>query len=85
MSRHIVEALAAPIWGVFGLLDAADVLLHCSFPEHVEASEDAFVGEVETTVAVATVLLDDFALGTFLGDVPLFVAVIAEAVTTSAS
>jgi len=85
VSRHVAEAFAAPVWGVFGLLDAANILRYCSFPKHIEASEDALVGEVETTVAVATVLLDDLVLGTLLGDVPLFMAIVAEAVATSAS
>jgi len=85
MSWHIAETLATPIWGVFGLLNAGDVLGDGGFSQHVEASEDALVGEVEATVAVATVLFDNLVLGAFLGNMPLFVTVVAEAVAASAS
>jgi len=84
VSRHVAEAFAAPVWDVFGLLDASHVFGDCSFSKHVKASENAFVGEVKATVAVATVLLDGLVLGAFLGDMPLFVAVVAEAVAASA-
>ncbi len=85
MSWHIAEALAAPIWGVFGLLNAGDVLGNGGLSQHVEVSEDALVGEVEMTVAVATVLFDDLVLGAFLGDMSLLMTVVAEAVAASAS
>ncbi len=85
MPRHVTEALAASIWGVFGLLDTGHILGDSGFPEHVEASEDALIGEVEMTVAVATVLLDNLVLGAFLGDMPLLVTVVAQAVAASAS
>jgi len=85
MSWHVVEALAAPVRDVFSLLDVGYVVGDGGFPEHVEVSENALVGEVEATVAVATVLLDDFVLGAFLGDMPLLMAVVAEAVAASAS
>jgi len=67
------------------LLNAGYVFGYCSFSKHVEMSEDAFIGEMETTVAMATVLFDDLVLGTLLGDVSLLVAVVAETVTASAS
>jgi len=70
---------------VVSLLDACDVLGDGGFPQHVKSLEDAFIGEVETTTAMATVLLDGLFEGTLLGDVSLFVAVVAEAVATSAS
>ena len=85
MSWHISEALAAPVWGVFGLSDAGHVFCDGGLSEHVEASEDALVREVEMTVAVATVLLDNLVLWAFLGDMPLLLTVVADAVAASAS
>jgi len=84
MSWHISEALAAPVWDVFGLSNAGYVLADGGFSEHVEASEDAVIGEMETTVAVVTVLLGDLRLGTLLGDVSLLVTVVTFTVTASA-
>jgi len=69
---------------VFGLFDARYVLGYRRFSQHIELFEDAVVGEMEATVAVATVLLGGFVEGTFLGDVSLFVALVADVVATSA-
>jgi len=70
---------------VLSLLDARYVFCDHGFPKCVKPLEDALIGEVETTVAVATVLLHRLLEGTLLGDVSLFVAVVAEVVATSAS
>jgi len=66
-------------------LDARHVLGDGGFPKNLEPLEDALVGEVEMAVAVSAVFFDGLLEGTLLCDVPLFVAVIAEAVATSAS
>jgi len=84
MPWHVLKTLATPIWHVFGLLDTGYIFGNCSFAKHVEVVEDAFVGEVEPAVAMVAVLLNDLVLGTSLGDVSLFMAVVAEAVAASA-
>ncbi len=47
--------------------------------------KDALIWEVQTAVAVMTVLFDSLLLGTFLGDVPQFMTVVTEVIATSAS
>ncbi len=61
------------------------VLGNGGFSKHVETPEDALVGEMQSTVAVATILFDNFVLQAFLGDMALFVTVVAEVVAASAS
>ncbi len=70
---------------MFSLLNLGHVLGDSGFSKYVETLEDALVGEVQSTVAMATVLLDDFVLWAFLGDMALFMTVVAEAVAASAS
>ena len=70
---------------MFHLIDAGYVLCNGGFSQHVESPEDALIWEVQVTVAMVAVLFDRFLQGTFLGDVSLFVAVIAEVVAASAS
>jgi len=82
---HVAKTLTAPVVCVFRLVDTGDIVGHCGFPKHIETPKDAFIGEVESTVAVATVLLGDFLQQALLGDMPLFVTVIAEAIVASAS
>jgi len=70
---------------VLGLVDARDVLGNCGFSKNIESLEDALIGEVQATVTVAAVLLGGLFEGTFLGNMSLFVAVVAEVIAASAS
>ncbi len=69
MPQHVAKAL--------------DIVGNCGFSKHIEVLEDALVWEVQMTVAVATVLLGDLLQRTFLGDVSLLLAVVAEAAAAS--
>ncbi len=60
------------------LLDACHILSHRGLTKSVKPFEDALIGEVQATVAVAAILLRWLLEGTLLGDVSLFVAVVAE-------
>ncbi len=81
---HVVKAFAAPVANMFGLVDVGYIFQYYSLPKHVEPSKDALIGEVQTAVAVATVLLDGLGFGTFLHNVSLFVTVVAEVIVASA-
>ncbi len=70
---------------MFCLLDVGHVLSNSHFSKHVEASENALVGEVEVAVAVVTVFLNGLLFWTLLSDVPLLLAVVAEMVVSSVS
>ncbi len=70
---------------MLSLVDTCHVLGYCDFSQCVKSLEDAFIGEVEVTVAMATVLLDRLLEGTLLCNMSLFVAVVAEVVAASAS
>ncbi len=70
---------------MLSLFDACHIFGDSGLPKNVEPFENALVGEVLVTVAVATVLLYGLLEGTLLGDMPLLVAVVAEAVAASAS
>jgi len=70
---------------VFGLLNTGHILCNSGFSKHVETPEDALIGEVQSTVAMATVFLDDFVFQAFLGNMALFMTVVAEVVAASAS
>jgi len=70
---------------VFSLLDPRHVVCYGCLSQYFEPFEDAVVGKVELTIAVPTVFLGGLFEGTLLRDVSLFMAVIAEAVATSAS
>ncbi len=83
--QHVAQAFPTPIWCVIRLLNVRKVLGDQGLPKHFKSLEDAFIGEVEATVAMATVLLDGFLEGTLLGDVSLFVAVVAKAIAASTS
>ena len=67
------------------LFDVHDIFGDRGFSEYVKPLKDALIWEVQATVAVATVLLDWFLEGTLLGDVSLFVAVVAKAIAASTS
>ena len=69
---------------MISLFDACDVFGDHGFSKYSKPLEDALVGEVQAAVAMATVLLGGLLEGTLLGDVSLFVAVVAEAIATSA-
>jgi len=68
---------------VFHLIDVGHIFCHGGFSKHVETPEDALIWEVQVAVAVATVLLGGFLQWALLGDVPLFVAIVAEVITAS--
>jgi len=85
VSRHVTKTFAAPVVHVLCLVDVGHIFGDHGFTEHVEALEDALVGEVQATIAVVTVLLHHLHLRTFLGDMSLFVAVVTEVVAASAS
>ncbi len=84
MSGHVAQALAAPVRDVLCLVDACYVFCYHGFSKHLKPFEDALVGEVEVTIAVAAVLLDGLFEETFLCNVSLFAAVVAEVVAASA-
>ncbi len=65
--------------------DARYILCHGRLSQYLESFEDAFIGEVEATVAMMTVLLGGFVEGTLLGNVSLFMALVADVVAASAS
>jgi len=69
MSWHGVETLTTPIGDMFGLVNVGHIFFNCGFTQHVEAFEDALVGEVQLAVTVVTVLLDGLLLRTLLGNV----------------
>ncbi len=69
---------------MFCLIDAAHVLRNGGFAKYVELLEDALVWEVQVTVAVSAIFLGGFLQRTLLGNVPLFMAVIAEVIAASA-
>ncbi|SRR6266702_2855202 len=69
---------------MFSLVNVGHVLCDCGFSKHVEPFEDTLIGEVQVAVAVATVLLGGLLEGTLLGNMSLFMAVVAEAVVASA-
>jgi len=85
MPQHVAKTFAAPVVRMFSLVDVGDIIGHHGFPKHIEVLEDAFIGEVEATVAVSAVLLGGFLPWAFLGDMPLFVTVVAEGIAASAS
>src|SRR6266702_1471218 len=82
---HVAQALPTPVGRVLRLIDACYIFGDCGFSKGIEPLEDALIGEVQPAVAMATVLLHRLFEGTFLGDVSLFVAIVAEAVAASAS
>jgi len=84
VSRHVVQAFATPVGNMFGLVNPGYILGDQGLAEHVEPFEDALVGEVQVTVTMTAVLLGGFLEGALLGDVALFVAVVAEVVVPSA-
>jgi len=84
MPWHIAQALPTPVGCVVSLVDACHVLSNCGLAKSVKPFEDALIGEMQAAVAMATVLLRRLLEGTFLGNVPLFLAVVAEVVAASA-
>ncbi len=70
---------------MFSLLNVAYVFFNHHLPQHVEASKDAFIGEVKLAVAGVAVLFDGLLLQALLGDVSLLITVVAEVVASSAS
>jgi|SRR6266571_1786141 len=69
---------------MFSLVNVGHILCDYGFSKHVEPFEDTLIGEVQAAVAVATVLLGGLLEGTLLGNMSLFVAVVAEVVVASA-